>query len=538
MVRSSTDSLTGLELLDALVDQYAAEGSVQMMDKSVALAALSQQLALQMTKDWPASLTSIIDNSVEQGTFQNPLRNSTWIILIGRKVFFYKKNVNFFFSPSYIGDPDAVVKALDWIVADQPIVQLIDNSFDAALNEIRRFVEENGYKDATTMFFQFRSCNPSSQRILKLLKLVEELNCSSEVTIRIKYHLGNILLIFLSKQIVGEEEKKLGQCQALLSDSLYFYIGENGGPSAAKIVPFFSKLQQTIEKLDAKSKDQQEIVMQFIMKQLGLDNINEKKISGQQVLFVLRHLPDVNAEQLDKFLNWSVINGDTNLAQLAQQIFQERYWEPGWKNISSNVKEERTREELQLIRQCLEWEHCHLPSYHQKMTTVSQLEEKLLTLDSKQFSEWIQQQITQLRGFHFVKKADFLDFFRHQLSEQPGNVNSRGKWETVKGKAKGIKDAVISTVTGQQQPVLTEFDLKIRGALNSYHQMTFELKEIQELSQILNQLLDVDPKNQLQDLIKLKDQHQRHWPTNYLRSWFETKQSGDKELVSAVESLF
>jgi len=88
MVRSSTDSLTGLELLDALVDQYAAEGSVQMMHKSVALAALSHQLALQMTKDWPASLTSIIDKSVEQGTFQNSLRNSTWIILTERKVFF------------------------------------------------------------------------------------------------------------------------------------------------------------------------------------------------------------------------------------------------------------------------------------------------------------------------------------------------------------------------------------------------------------------------------------------------------------------
>ena len=78
MVKGSTDSLTGLELLDALVDQYAAEGSVQMMHKSVALAALSQQLALQMTKDWPASLTSIIDGTVKQGAFQNPLRSSTW----------------------------------------------------------------------------------------------------------------------------------------------------------------------------------------------------------------------------------------------------------------------------------------------------------------------------------------------------------------------------------------------------------------------------------------------------------------------------
>lgn len=391
------------------------------------------------------------------------------------------------------------------------------------------------------MFYEFRSSDRSPQRILNLLKLVEELNPTTDVTNRIKYHLFSLLLSFFSKQIVGEDKKKIGQCQILLSDSLYFYVSENGGPAVAKLAPFFSELQQLIDKkLGEKSENRQESVIQFVRKQLGLNKMNEKKIGRQQVLFALRHLQDVSAEQLDKFLKWSIESGDTNVAQLVQQIFKERHWKPLWIKIHSNVKEERTREEVELIRHCFEWEHCHLSSYQQKMIYVSQLEEKLRIVDSKQFSELIQQLIMQLRGLPFLKTVDFLDFFRHQLSaEQQMNVNSKSRWETMKETAKGIKDSVISTVIGQQQPeAMTEFILKIRGALYSYHEMIFELEEIRELSHILNELLDVDPRNKQHDLINLKDQHQRHWPTNYLRRWFETKKSGCKELATAVESLF
>lgn len=527
------EAIVGFQLLDALVEKFATTSSSKkaMMEKSVLLAALSQQTAMLISNPdspWPSSMTSIIREAED--------------------------------------DIDSLIEALKCINADLQLVQLIDSSNSPETKQLMTslrkhvatksaFVEEKG--ETAMVFYQFRKLSSSCQEIMTLLEHVEKFK-TSDIADRLKDLLCGKLLVLIAKRIVVDAKKvddRISWVQMLLADTLDYCL-ENNPEAKLKMSSFYLKLTKMLDEKKKKKKEQtwddmEKALMEFVLKQLALDldKTSADKINREQILFILRHAPNVGPAVLDKLLQWSVDNKDEEMTHSIEQVFDERHWKPIWNTIRS-VKQ--SEEEVKRMEAALGWKYCSLSSYKEKMQVCSELGEKLRSTaieNPAEFKEWIEKQETEISGCRFEDasqlKSSFLQFFR-QLSTEFANSNNTDLSFQAKKK---LTDFMTQKVLGQTPENALNAKQKIKRALYIYNKIPFgctdEIKELYQLFETMDSDITKMSKNMkgndrlslLKDWSDLKKEHRTNWATNFLRRWTDDKISNNKMQMEEIARI-
>ena len=420
-----------------------------------------------------------------------------------------------------LGDVDSLIEALQLINTDLQLVQLIDSSSCSETKQfmysLRQYVGSKTTLDdncqTAVVFYKFRKLCPTCQELLDLLKTVEEFG-QTDIVERIKSLLRGWLLTLLSKRIIvdaTEIDDRILRTQMLLADTLDYCL--DADPAATS--SFCLKLIKELEKEQETTWDKMyQTLMKFVLNELSLDldEMSVNEINRKQILFILHHVSDVSAAQLDVLLQWSVKNGDEEITSSVQQVFAGRHWNPKWNTLRSIGP----KEELNRIEAALTWEYCRLFSYKQKMQLCSSLEEKLRS-NPKEIREWVEKEETEIIGSPFEDvnhlKSSFFDFFR-QLSN-----------EITISKKSANQEMLVESIIQQ----------KIRRSLYIYDRVQFDsTAEIKELYQLLqdadNEIKQMSP-NTKEDWSDLKTKHKKKWTANYIRSWTEKHQTLVKEIA-------